>query len=146
MRAKFVQESISFQRGENPKKVLGIGGFDPKKEWENLKDIMKINYTFTKQKDNDILLKAWKELLEDTFIDRKVSGIMAVGNYDSWGSFHQMETGSQIERIELEEPAPYFALVTIEPGHFVKNTYGDEDEVWYRIRVNGEPENKLYIL
>jgi hypothetical protein len=154
MRAKTVHESISFQRGMNPKQSLGIGGFDPKYEWENLQKQLKNAdlRVFTSDDDeeefngsNTIILTYWKNLLEDTFIGKKVSGMMAVGNYDSHGMFlDNREPTSQIERIEVDTDMtnfPFdFALVTIEPG-----IYGGNDEVWYYVDVYGRNSGKLFI-
>ena len=151
MRAKFVHESISFERGLNPKQVLGIGGFDVYTEWKNFQNRLNRRYLYHLTdpdviKRNNKLLDAWKKYLEDTFLNRKVSGLMSIGNFDSWGAFHQMETESQIERVELDDPPPYFCLITIEPGHYIETEQGDQDEVWYRPRANGEKESKLYFI
>jgi len=62
MKAKTVNESISFERGSNPKRVLGIGGIIPSKYYEKIQNEAREN---------------WKKYLNDTFIGKNVTGIMS---------------------------------------------------------------------
>ena len=69
MRAKAVNEVQNFERGQNPKRAIGIGGLDLSKDYQERIDeyyqaIDGITLSHTDE---------WKEYLKDTFIGKKIT-------------------------------------------------------------------------
>lgn len=72
MRAKKVNEDQNFERGQNPKRSIGIGGLDLRKDYQNRIDdyLQAIDGTTLSHTDE------WKEFLSDSLKGKKITAEM----------------------------------------------------------------------
>ena len=72
MRAKTVNEEQNFERGQNPKKAMGIGGLDLKDKFEEMVEDLETDISMTKLTANE----GWEEFLKKSLIGKKITSEM----------------------------------------------------------------------
>ena len=133
MRAKTVNESIGFERYRDPKTALGFRNYNLVEEFNKVGG-----------SESD-----WAYFLETTFVGKRVTGFMAKGDSDSFGSFHEQTTKNPIEFIHQEDVFPDFSFITIEPGTYVHNEdyeyEYDPDQVFYYVDMAKQVGKEIVI-
>ena len=133
MRAKTVNETISFQRYKDPKTALGFGKFDL---------IEELNRVDGNESD-------WADFLEKAFIGKIVTGFMSKGDDNSYGGTHIQTTKNPVLFIHQEDVFPDFSFVTIEPGTYVHDEdyeyEYDPDQVFYYVDMAKQQGKEIII-
>ena len=100
MKARFVYESLDFERGSSPKKAIGIGGINLKKIYDEIEKEANQKY---------------RDFLNKSFLGKTITGTM-----DSWDGSHGnwKEWTIKVAKIEGVFNSPSFTFVDDKEQHY----------------------------
>jgi hypothetical protein len=114
MRAKTINEIISFERGQNPKKSLGIGGVDLQNESMIREIKMKEEIEIIKEQYK----KEWNEFLRNLLVGKRISGEMRKWRQNpNYEEYDFKNTTITVENLTREEEVET-SLIEVTDGEY----------------------------
>ncbi len=107
MRARTVNESQNFERGTNPKKAMGIGGLDLRKEYEERLDELKMSISGMEVQANEDWFNYIRKTLVGTQITAYMTQLMSINTKTGESSKKRHKGDISIE-VQDVKPSPDF--------------------------------------